>query len=194
MNKFPSIPKRSKSNRVIAIAGASSLVVAIVVSLQGCVAIPAASFGGNPSGRFPLSGASAARPPGAGQNIFDANQATGPTDATTFAYAVKSFSIGETTMAQAEQKLGKTIMANKTAAGTTWIYSLADKTKAPDFAFGAAGTTRIAEFYRPGGSGFLQFDSNGILRGVEVRKISTEGGTTTTETIYSRGQIGPKAN
>jgi hypothetical protein len=194
MNKFPSIPKRSKSNRVIAIAGASSLVVAIVVSLQGCVAIPAASLGGNPSGRFPLSGVSAARPPGAGPNIFDANQATGPTDATTFAYAVKSFSIGETTMAQAEQKLGKTIMANKTAAGTTWIYTLADKTKAPDMVIGAAGTTRIAEIYNPGGSGFLQFDSNGILRGVEVSKMSVEGGVFTRETVYSKGRIGPGAN
>ena len=97
-------------------------------------------------------------------------------------------------MAQAQQKLGKPIMADKNAGGTSWIYTLADKTKAPDFVIGAAQTARTAQIYNPGGTGFLQFDNNGILRGVQVTKMSMEGGVSTSETVYSKGQFSPGSN
>jgi len=194
MIKLSNIYLHFKSTRVISIAGASSLVVAIVVSLQGCVSIPAAALQGSHNPGLPPQRAGEEMAHVGGSTIFDALQASSPSDASTFAYAVKSLTVGQATMAQAQLKLGKPIMANKTDTGTSWIYTLADKTKAPDMVFGAAQATRTANFYKTGGSGFLQFDNNGILRGVQVVKMSEEAGVSTTETIYSRGQLSPKQN
>ena len=175
------------------------LLLPMAVCLQGCMAIPAAALGGAPAigGLPPQAPNPAALQTGGGAGgptLFDMVQASAPADATTFAYGVKSLAIGQTTMAQAQQKLGKPIMADKNAGGTSWMYTLADKTKGPDLVVGAAQTTRTAEIYNPGGSGLLYFDNNGILRGVQVIKMSMEGGVSTSETVYSKGRFGPGAN
>ncbi len=175
------------------------LLLPVAFLLQGCMAIPAAALGGAPAalGLPPQASNPAALQAGGGAGgptLFDMVQASAPADATTFAYGVKSLAIGQTTMAQAQQTLGKPIMADKNAGGTSWMYTLADKTKGPDLVVGAAQTTRTAEIYNPGGSGLLYFDNNGILRGVQVIKMSVEGGVSTSETVYSKGRFGPGAN
>jgi len=174
------------------------LLLPVAVFLQGCMAIPAAALGGAPGiGLPPQVPNPVATQAGGGAGLptfFDMVQASAPVDATTFAYGVKSLAIGQTTMAQAQQKLGKPIMADKNAGGTSWMYTLADKTKGPDLVVGAAQTTRTAEIYNPGGSGLLYFDNNGILRGVQVIKMSMEGGVSTSETVYSKGRFGPGTN
>jgi hypothetical protein len=91
-------------------------------------------------------------------------------------------------MNQVQSKFGKPMAANKTSSGTSWIYGLADKTKAPYMSIRNPMLARSSDIYLPEGSGYLTFDNAGVLRGVQVHKSSMEGGVTTNEQVYSRGQ------